>query len=97
MIYQKWYIRNTHDENKVYRGDDYFGKPSIPIMGLGVHALNESGVPTELNDYLWFHLQYAEQFPQDFSLPNNDRLIEELNELVRCKLVIEKEGPYYGN
>jgi hypothetical protein len=84
----KYYLRNTHDENGEFRGDDAFLPSRIQYEGLGVHGFDRVE-PMNLDDYVNFHRKYADQFPQEFTMPTRERLQLELDELVRVGLAKE--------
>jgi hypothetical protein len=85
----KYYLRNTHI-NGQFRGEAAFLTPILEFEGLGVHGL-ESDRWISFQEYVDFHINYANQFPNDFAMPLTTRLNLELVELVRIGLALESE------
>ena len=82
MIY---FTRNTHDENGNYKWST--DKLYSYSRGLGVHALNRSGIPTTLEKYLSEHYSYKRSFP-DYKIPSHSDLLRDLADLIDDELVL---------
>jgi len=72
-----YYRRKTHTINGVFRN-----VVSPTCKGLGVHALDSKKWMT-VQEYLDAHYEYKTTFPFDFTLPDNDTLLNELASLVQ--------------
>ena len=86
------FIRNTHDKrgNFKWSNDYLYVDQELEIKGLGVHALNRSGQPTEYLDYILEHKKYAKSFPE-YEMPNDFDLLEDLKKLVNIGLVLARQ------
>ena len=81
--------RCTHYLDGTYKGDEAFLKPKFEFAGLGVHGLEPDRFMSVM-EYFEAHANYKAEFPYEFFMPDISTLIDELTELVRCKLAEER-------
>jgi hypothetical protein len=92
-----YFIRNTHDENGNYRGDEYFGKyDSTKDLPFGVHVWGHSGEKLTFDDVYKRIVEMYNGGASDgipMEMPNDDKhtveaFLKGLAYMIKKKLVI---------
>ena len=84
--------RCTHNLDGTYKGDEAFLEPKFEFAGLGVHGLEPDRFMSAM-EYFEEHVRYQCEFPYEYSMPDMSTLIDELTELVGCKMAERKFFP----